>query len=471
MKRDIDLINKLKWHYCVLDEGHLIKNPKSKTAIHVKTICCAYRLILSGTPIQNNVLDLWSLFDFLMPGFLGNQQWFKKHFSAPIINSYKSSKSQDSTIQKLGALKLEQLHKQVLPFIMRRLKCDVLKELPPKIIQDIEVDMHEIQRSLYQHFVNSGKFAALSDSKNEPLNKSGLQSLLYMRKLVVHPKLVMSVEHPLFTQTTLQSLQTADLSLECIEIAPKFQALKSLIEQCNIDASVENKLVESHRMLVFVQYNEVIGLIEKLLLNVYFPELQYRTLTGKLSNAKRFEIVQEFNKNEEIKLLLLTVNVGGLGLNLNTADIVVFMEHDWNPMKDLQAMDRAHRIGQTKTVHVFRIIVRNTIEWEIMNKQRFKQHIANTVISSENRSLASIASGSGSILDLFYMQGKQTGNDSSNDVDLYQKGGVDSLGEVHNRTKKQKALDQMLQSLTNMTVIDEQYASEYDLKKFICDLQ
>jgi len=447
MKSDIQSIKSKTWHYCVLDEGHFIKNAKSKNAICSKQICAKYRLILSGTPIQNNVLELWSLFDFLMPGFLGSETWFKQNFSFPISASYKAAKS--SSNYSIGALKLEHLHKQILPFILRRLKCDVLKELPPKIIQDVEVSMSAIQRELYAQFVNSKDFT------------KSMQSMQYMKKLVVHPKLVLNASHPLF-HSTLQSLQSRNLSLESIEISTKFVALKALIQQCEI----EKQSNDSHKMLVFVQYQQCLDLIESLLLIPFFPNLRYVTLSGKLSNSERFEAVQQFNDDASIKLMLLTVSVGGLGLNLMSADVVVFMEMDWNPMKDLQAMDRAHRIGQKRTVHVFRIIVRNTIEWEIMNKQRFKEHIASTVISNENASLSAMSTGSGSILDLLYMNKRNANDDDENDNNK----AVDAFGDVHNKTKKQKALDKMLDDMANMSTIDEQYAQEYDLKKFIKDL-
>merc|ERR1712176_161620 len=192
----------------------------------------------------------------------------------------------------------------------------------------------------------------------------------------------------------------------------------------------------------------------------------YATLSGKLSNSERFKVVQQFNEDKSVKLMLLTVNVGGLGLNLMSADVVVFMEMDWNPMKDLQAMDRAHRIGQKRTVHAFRIIVRNTIEWEIMNKQRFKEHIANTVISKENASVSAMATGSGSILDLLYLNKQSGENENAHNHNK----AVDAFGDVHNKTKKQKALDKMLDDMANMSTINEQYAQEYDLKKFIKDL-
>eukprot|EP01083_Nonionella_stella_P066886 176501_1 len=445
MKNDIDSLSNNKWHYLVLDEGHLIRNPRSKIARAVKTIGSKYRLILSGTPIQNNVLDLWSLFDFLMPGLLGSEKCFKSNFSRPIIDSFAPKSSYSA--QRLGARKLRDLHKQCLPFIMRRLKCDVLKELPPKIIQDVEVNMSGIQRQLYSEFVAENAL-------------SSIESLLYLRKLVVHPALVMTPQHPSFKDTLLTLQTQYNLSLESIEIAPKFMALRALIQELLLESATE------HRMLVFVQFVDVMQLICRALLDPM--DVKYATLHGGLSAQQRFEVVQDFNRSDSsLSLLLLTVNVGGLGLNLNTADCVVFMEMDWNPMKDLQAMDRAHRIGQNKTVHVFRIIVRNTIEWQIINKQRFKQYCANAVIKKENKSLQQMQHNSGSILDLFYMN--QNADQNHKNV-TQEKNTIDSLGEINQKTKKQNALTKMLDTLANMTIIHDEYNKEYDLKTFISNL-
>lgn len=154
-RNDLAVLNKTEYNYCVLDEGHIIKNSQSKLAKAVKEITANHRLILTGTPIQNNVLELWSLFDFLMPGFLGTEKMFQERFAKPIAASRNSKTS--SKEQEAGVLALEALHKQVLPFMLRRLKEDVLSDLPPKIIQDYYCELGDLQKQLYMDFTKKQK--------------------------------------------------------------------------------------------------------------------------------------------------------------------------------------------------------------------------------------------------------------------------------------------------------------------------
>jgi TATA-binding protein-associated factor len=154
VRSDSEFFSSLHWNYLVLDEGHIIKNSKSKTTRAIKSLKASHRLILSGTPIQNSVLELWSLFDFLMPGFLGSEQQFNSNYSKPIISS---RNSKENHVQEKGALAIESLHRQVLPFIMRRMKEDVLKDLPPKIIQDHYCDLSPLQQQLYEECIEKEK--------------------------------------------------------------------------------------------------------------------------------------------------------------------------------------------------------------------------------------------------------------------------------------------------------------------------
>ncbi|KAL8945624.1 MAG: hypothetical protein Q9183_008028, partial [Haloplaca sp. 2 TL-2023] len=156
-RNDIDVLAPFNWNYCVLDEGHLIKNPRAKTTLAVKRLASNHRLILSGTPIQNNVLELWSLFDFLMPGFLGAEKVFLDRFAKPIAASRFSKSS--SKEQEAGALAIEALHKQVLPFLLRRLKEEVLDDLPPKILQNYYCDLSDLQKRLFEDFAKKERKA------------------------------------------------------------------------------------------------------------------------------------------------------------------------------------------------------------------------------------------------------------------------------------------------------------------------
>jgi len=227
-RNDVEALSPLDWHYCILDEGHVIKNGKTKLTQAVKSFKAIHRLILSGTPIQNNVLELWSLFDFLMPGFLGSEKAFNDRFGKPIAASRDAKSS--SKEQEAGALALEALHKQVLPFILRRLKEDVLDDLPPKIIQDYHVELSPLQKQLYDDFSGSqakqvaeGEVKGSSTSADKPQHV--FQALQYLRKLVNHPALVFKPEVPQH-QAALAKVSGEGTSVRDIVHAPKIKALQ-----------------------------------------------------------------------------------------------------------------------------------------------------------------------------------------------------------------------------------------------------
>lgn len=367
VRNDIADLGRVNWLYCVLDEGHVIKNPKTKLTQAVKQVRAQHRLLLSGTPIQNNVLELWSLFDFLMPGFLGSERAFNDRFSKPILADRDGKATPKE--REAAAAALEALHKQVLPFLLRRLKEDVLKDLPPKIIQDYYCELSDVQKALYDEFSRSraaeeaGEFADGGGDKQHVF-----QSLQYLRKLCNHPALVLNDPGALATvQRKLGNVP----NLHSIEHAPKLEALKQLLLDCGIGAPTSLERLDasgpftgSHRVLIFCQLRPMLDLIEKDLFATM--KLKYMRMDGATDARKRHAIVETFNNDPRIDVLLLTTSVGGLGLNLTGADTVIFVDHDWNPMKDLQAMDRAHRLGQKKVVNVYRLITRGTLEEKIM---------------------------------------------------------------------------------------------------------
>ncbi|CAH6720595.1 TATA-binding protein-associated factor Mot1p [[Candida] jaroonii] len=415
-RNDVEILGNQNFNYCVLDEGHIIKNSNSKLTKSVKKIKAEHRLILSGTPIQNNVLELWSLFDFLMPGFLGTEKVFNDKFAKPIAASRNSKTS--SREQELGALALESLHKQVLPFMLRRLKEDVLSDLPPKIIQDYYCDLSPLQKQLYKDFANKQKSTiekgiseGISDESQE--NKTHVfQALQYMRKLCNHPSLVLTAKHPKYNEV-VTDLKAKNSSITNIEHSPKLVSLKNLLLECGIgvnDSELATKkkkdqlitsegVISEHRALIFCQLKDMLDIVENDLLKKYLPSVTYMRLDGSTDPRDRQKIVRKFNEDPSIDLLLLTTKVGGLGLNLTGADTVIFVEHDWNPMNDLQAMDRAHRLGQKKVVNVYRLITSNTLEEKIMGLQKFKMNIASTIVNQQNVGLTSMDTNQ--LLDLF----------------------------------------------------------------------
>lgn len=229
VRKDIDFFSSINWNYCVLDEGHIIKNGKTKSSKAIKMLKANHRLILSGTPIQNNVLELWSLFDFLMPGFLGTEKQFINRYSRPILASRDPKSSPKE--QENGVLAMESLHRQILPFLLRRVKEDVLTDLPPKITQDLLCELSPLQERLYEDFskthLNSELKDCLEHIDETPINKKThiFQALRYLQNVCNHPKLVLSQNHPEFAKIQ-NDLACCNKSLDDIEHSAKLPALK-----------------------------------------------------------------------------------------------------------------------------------------------------------------------------------------------------------------------------------------------------
>ncbi|XP_053244737.1 TATA-binding protein-associated factor 172 isoform X1 [Podarcis raffonei] len=466
VRNDIDFFRNIKFNYCILDEGHVIKNGKTKLSKAIKQLTANYRIILSGTPIQNNVLELWSLFDFLMPGFLGTERQFAARYSKPILASRDARSS--GREQEAGVLAMEALHRQVLPFLLRRMKEDVLQDLPPKIIQDYYCILSPLQVQLYEDFAKSrakcdveetvSAVSLVEETEKPKLKATGhvFQALQYLRKLCNHPALVLTAHHPEHKRIT-EKLAIENSSLRDIQHAPKLSALKQLLLDCGLgnggsSESGTEAIVAQHRILIFCQLKSMLDIVEHDLLKPHLPSVTYLRLDGSIPAGQRHSIVSRFNNDPSIDVLLLTTHVGGLGLNLTGADTVVFVEHDWNPMKDLQAMDRAHRIGQKRVVNVYRLITRGTLEEKIMGLQKFKMNIANTVISQENTSLQSM--GTDQLLDLFTLD-KDGKNEKS-----------DAVPSASGKTTMKSVLEN-LGDLWDQ----EQYDTEYSLEKFMHSLK
>ncbi|KAG0170991.1 TATA-binding protein-associated factor mot1 [Apophysomyces sp. BC1034] len=474
IRNDIDDLANVHWNYCILDEGHIIKNGKTKITKAIKTIKSNHRLILSGTPIQNNVLELWSLFDFLMPGFLGSEKMFNERFGKPILSSRDAKSS--SKDQEAGALALEALHKQVLPFLLRRLKEDVLHDLPPKIIQDYYCELSDLQKTLYEEFAKSqAKNTVEQDLEGEETKTNGggksathiFQALQYLRKLCNHPLLVVNEKHPSYDKVH-QMLTRTGATLHDINNAPKLMGLKQLLGECGIGGTnTESEsdpaaittvgAVSQHRALIFCQLKTMLDIIENDLFKRLMPTVSYLRLDGSVDASKRHELVQKFNADPSIDVLLLTTHVGGLGLNLTGADTVIFVEHDWNPMKDLQAMDRAHRIGQKKVVNVYRLITRGTLEEKIMGLQKFKLNIANTVVNQQNSGLQSMDTDQ--ILDLFNVSGGDEAEGKQKKASRTSAMETDGTGKAKH----------VLENLENLWE-EKDYEEEYNIDSFISSL-
>ncbi|XP_068640422.1 TATA-binding protein-associated factor BTAF1-like isoform X2 [Aristolochia californica] len=481
IRKDIDYLGQLSWNYCILDEGHIIKNSKSKITSAVKELKAEHRLILSGTPIQNNVLELWSLFDFLMPGFLGTEKQFQATYGKPLLAARDPKCSAKDA--EAGALAMEALHKQVMPFLLRRTKDEVLSDLPEKIIQDRYCDLSLVQLKLYEQFSGSDAKKEISNlvevtetenaaeaTKPSPKASSHVfQALQYLLKLCSHPLLVLGEKPPDSVVSVLSELIPASANilsdLHELQHSPKLVALQEILEECGIglDASISEVVggVGQHRALIFAQHKSFLDIIEKDLFQTHMKSVTYLRLDGSVEPERRFDIVKAFNSDPTIDVLLLTTHVGGLGLNLTSADTLVFMEHDWNPMRDHQAMDRAHRLGQRKTVNVHRLIMRGTLEEKVMSLQKFKVSVASAVINSENASMKTM--NTDQLLDLF------TSAQSGSKGPIRTTSSNATLNEVPKSMGGGKGLKTILNGLEELWD-QSQYTEEYNLSQFLAKL-
>jgi TATA-binding protein-associated factor len=408
-----------------------------------------YSLFWPGTPVQNHVNEVWATFDFLMPNFLGTEASFLKEFARPITRSQAPDASAPDIDDGLDSLKI--LHQQVLPFILRREKMQVMNELPPKTITDIPCQLSKEQILLYEDILKaSGIQDALEQVENALLEegvsngavpKIGsdiLKSLLQLRLICTHPLLHMASHK----SDSVRSFSRLDCS-------GKLVALNDLLRHSGIAESEmyaadnddsgfmlpdENfdgdyDIMDDHetaqcgdnaqriasKCLIFAQFTQSLDIVEEYLFEPHIPSLQYLRLDGKVPPDTRHSIVEQFNTDDNIKVLLLTTKVGGLGLNLTGADKVIFLEPDWNPFIDLQAQDRAHRIGQTKAVNIYRLITSNTIEEKMMRIQQRKKAVSDAVVNSENSTMYSM--GTEKLLDIFTFRGTTSTSDKNGDED------------------------------------------------------
>lgn len=338
MRNDINELKSKEFAYLVLDEGQNIANASAKKSQAVKQLKSEYRLVLTGTPLQNSLMDLWSIFDFLMPGYLTDQRSF--------YNEYVHTEEPDSIRRKT-------LEKKVQPFILRRKKEDVLKDLPPKTEQVLTLSMGEEERSLYMAYYSRIRKALKKEdgmsNKERADNKSYaieiLAELTRLRQLCVDPS--MFLEDTGFTSSKLL------FALEYIKAS----------------------LNSGHKVIVFSSFVRSLEHLGELLKN---ENISYETISGKTPAAARVTLSQEFNNTDKIKVMLVSLKAGGTGLNLVGADIVIHLDPWWNYASESQASDRAHRLGQEKPVTVVKLIVKDSIEEKVLTLQETKKDLSDT---------------------------------------------------------------------------------------------
>ncbi|WP_028575457.1 DEAD/DEAH box helicase [Desulfonatronovibrio hydrogenovorans] len=343
LRRDLDELMEYEYSGIILDEAQNIKNPNTITARSVRRLKSDFRLCLSGTPIENNLLELWSLFEFLMPGFLGSQHAFQKGFVKPI---------KDGDEESLGYLR-----SRVKPFILRRTKSEVAKDLPPKVESVYYSALMDEQMDLYTALAKKLKEQVLQriDEKGIAASQmSILDALLKLRQICCHPRLL-KMDMP-GVSTNLPS--------------GKFEAFKDL---------VTNIVEDGHKVLVFSQFVQMLHIIRSWL---SMNKMPFSYLDG--SSKNRLEEVDNFNNNPDIPIFLISLKAGGTGLNLTSADYVIHYDPWWNPAVENQATDRTHRIGQTRQVFAYKMICENTVEEKILKLQDMKRGVAESVIPGQN---------------------------------------------------------------------------------------
>ncbi len=336
-KRDLEEYKKIDFDYCILDEAQKIKNPHSQNAKALKEINAKARFALSGTPIENSLMELWSIFDFIMPGYLYDEKKFSVRYHKKLHESPEV---------------LEELNKLIKPFILRRRKKEVLKELPEKIEKTLMVDMNEEQKKIYGTYANHAVELIEKKVKDEEFKKSKLEILAYITKL---------------RQLCLDPSVLID---DYMGGSGKIEALVELLHK-SIDAN--------HRILVFSQFTSVLKNINRRLTE---EGISYSYLDGSVPSAKRMKMVKDFNE-EETSIFLISLKAGGTGLNLTSADIVIHFDPWWNPAVEDQATDRAHRIGQKNVVEVIKIIAKGTIEEKIIALQEEKKKLISELMGDE----------------------------------------------------------------------------------------
>ncbi|MEO8428164.1 MAG: SNF2-related protein [Verrucomicrobiota bacterium] len=362
IRRDAERYRALEFDTVVLDEAQHIKNRQTQNAQAVKAVRARHRLVLTGTPLENSVLDLWSIFDFLMPGYLGTAQDFRERYELPITRE-KSVEAQTRLARRLQ------------PFILRRLKRDVAQDLPARLEQVSFCELNEEQRAVYQQVIEASRKEVNDAVGTQGLAKSRmviLTALLRLRQVCCDLRLLKlrpSAEgSPATNEPTLSTEPAVNKNA-----APsgKLELFNELLEEV-IDGG--------HRVLVFSQFVSMLTLLRE---QLAAGGIEYCYLDGSTTN--RGEVVERFQQSNSIPVFLISLKAGGVGLNLTGADTVVHFDPWWNPAVEDQATDRAHRIGQTRVVTSYKLITRDTVEEKILALQARKREIIHATLDGEEQ--------------------------------------------------------------------------------------
>lgn len=338
LKRDVDFYKDIVFAIQAIDEAQYIKNAGTQAAKGVKQITAAFKLALTGTPIENRLSELWSIFDYLMPGFLYTYKKFREEIEVPIMVNHETEK-------------MERLKKMIRPFILRRLKADVLKDLPEKLEESLYAKLEGEQLALYEAHVSQLR-QALNKATEKEFNANKMQflaELMKLRQICCDPGLIYD----------------------------DYQSESAKMEMC-MDMVI-NAIEGGHKVLLFSQFTTM---LERLAVRLEKENVRYYMLTGAINKEKRMQMVESFQK-DDVPVFCISLKAGGTGLNLTAADIVIHYDPWWNVAVQNQATDRAHRIGQTNVVTVYKLVTQGTIEEKIMDVQERKRRLAEQVLEGE----------------------------------------------------------------------------------------
>ena len=342
LREDEEIYENLNFNTMIIDEAQNIKNNHAGITKVVKSIKAETKFALTGTPLENSILELWSIFDFIMPGYLANLTKFQSKYKIKDFD-------EDSEILIKG------LSKQINPFILRRKKSDVVKELPEKLINDIYIDLKDEQKKLYVAELNRVKEEMDKIIKEEGMNKARfliLQLLTKLRQICIDPSIVYD---------------------NYTDGSNKIEQLENIVSEYTKN---------NHKVLIFSSFKTALNIVKEKLNNA---KIKTYMIDGSVPAKTRIEMVDNFNENDDIKVFLIMLKSGGTGLNLASADVVIHLDLWWNPQAENQATDRAHRIGQTNTVEVIHLITKGTIEEKILELQNKKRILSDKLIDGEIR--------------------------------------------------------------------------------------
>ena len=369
-RRDAERYRELEFDTVVLDEAQHIKNRQTQNAQAVKAIRSRHRLVLTGTPLENSVLDLWSIFDFLMPGYLGSAQDFRERYEVPITRE-RNVESQ------------ARLSRRLRPFLLRRLKKEVAADLPAKLEQVSFCELNDDQREIYQQL--------LSATRKEVLDAVGAQGLARSRMVVLNALLrlrqvccdlrLLKLERKSETESWSDGVMGTDASStpqHSITPSPQLPLPSGKLEL--FSELLEEVIDGGHRVLVFSQFVTMLTIIKE---QLAAEDIQFCYLDG--STTDRAAVVSRFQDTPTIPVFLISLKAGGVGLNLTGADTVIHFDPWWNPAVEDQATDRAHRIGQTRVVTSYKLITRDTVEEKILQLQQRKREVIHAMLGGEEQ--------------------------------------------------------------------------------------